>query len=200
MREEVNAKMNNKISKLMVLTLAVSILLPTRSQAQDKPIITGEDFISVFAVEKREGRLQFSPDIPDEHGKPQKGKGKLWTIPTLSVSGERVSKTITDGFLWTPRAVQLGKLDLTTKGKVTDLKDFDWETFKKADEVIAFANGYGVNLFGAIIKQGSISPPCLGLYLTNEGKQIPGRLVSEKNAGGKSTIEETIIEASPNKP
>lgn len=166
------------------------------SLAQEKPKITGQDLLSVFSVTKVKGtELSLSPDIPDEYGKMQKGKGMLWQIPTMGVSGERVSKTITDGFVWTPRAINLGKIDLTVEGKITDLKDFDWESFKNADEVIAFANGYGVNLFGDKIKAGAISSPGLGCYLTDDGRRLPARLITETKTAGRTTLEERILEA-----
>ena len=98
--------------------------------AQDQFKGSGNVVASSYAVTMQNGHLHFSSDIFDEYGKPQKANGPMWMEGSRAASnGQLVSSTSKNGFVWTPRVLNIGKLDLTTHGKLTDLKEFNSKIF-----------------------------------------------------------------------
>ena len=168
----------------------------TKTSGQQLKVF-GDDFTSMYSVTKNGNGLSISGDIPDEYGKLHKGKGMLWTTPNQDpFSGKRTAETKADGLTWTPRVLKVGKLDLTTTGKLTELIDFDWKTFKEADGVIPFANGYGVNIFVGEVNQGVMSS-VIGNYLTDNGKILLGRLIKETNWEAKQLLRKSFLTPRP---
>lgn len=115
-------------------------------------------------------------------------------IPTLDVGGNKVQNTITNGYIWTPRAEKLNGIDLTGENKITEFPGFDFEVFKDHEAVIGFRNGYGINLYGARIQTKEVlASGAKGTYLTKDGKKLYGRLVCEKTVNGRRVLEEILV-------
>jgi hypothetical protein len=181
----------------MSLALSVFLCLICGYSMAQHPKVTGDDFISIYSVKKTGNRLEISPEIPDSLGRPHK-KGVISRVSTLAASGvgktDAVTETKLDGLVWTPRVESVKGMDLSSESKLTESPEFNFESFKEHESVIAFANGYGVNLFGVLIKKGAIVLPNTSQsYTTEDGRKLFGRLISEKNEGGKRILEEIIL-------
>jgi tetratricopeptide (TPR) repeat protein len=150
--------------------------------------------MSVFTLKRTSNGFVASSDIPAANGKTS-SKGTLIQLRTLSLSGEPLTSTVLSGTVWTPRASVIGRLDLTGSGKITTSPNFSFDAFKNSPEVIPFANGYAVNLFGQKVHEGglvdtNVSPE--GNYLSDNGKPIYGRLVRSRFG----RLEEVILATS----
>lgn len=143
--------------------------------------ITGGNLPSFFSATRANGtKCILSPDIPDTSGK-MEYRGVLW-------AGEM------NGYIWTPYVEIIGDIDLTTEDKITNVRSFNFEDYKKHNKVIPLANGYAINLFGAIIESDKIIKPGSSLvYTTTGGKKMYGRIIFKRVIDGKNIIEETIL-------
>jgi hypothetical protein len=149
---------------------------------------------SIFSLSRSEksGELTLSTKIPDEFGK-IKGEGRIAMNFRPGLWGGQV-ELIWDGYVWTPRVERIGKVDLSGENKITELPEFDFDSFSKCPEVIPLANHYLVNLFGAIIQDRKIiRPGSKKTYLNNEGKKLHGRIISKVERHGKVILEETVL-------
>jgi hypothetical protein len=163
------------------------------ARRQDQPKIFGADMIGVFSAFSKGGGLELTARIPDVDGQ-LKYRGLLMGMSTLDVNGNVVSSAGSNGYVWTARVEKIGELDLGAEGKVTQLPGFDFDSFSKTEGVVAFANGYAVNLFGAIIEDKSIvKAGSKKTYLNGQGKKLCGRIISKVERNGKSIIEERIL-------
>jgi hypothetical protein len=155
--------------------------------------IFGEDMISIYSVLAKGKGLELTARIPDVDGK-LRYRGLLMQMSTLGLGGNVVSSTGANGYVWTARIEKIGALDLSTEGKVTRQPGFDFDSFSKTDGVIQFANGYAVNLFGAIIENRRIvKAGSEKTYLDNSGKRLYGRIISRTEKDGKVIVEETVL-------
>ena len=149
----------------------------TPSQRQ----VFGANFINMFSICKSDTGLSLSPDIPDANGIPA-FKGVLW-----SSTDQR------SGYIWTPRIEKIAGMDLSENRKIVDQPSFSFDSLQKAGKVIQFANGYGINLYGAVMDAGSVvqAGTTLG-YASADGKRIPGRLIKVRMENGKQIFDEII--------
>jgi hypothetical protein len=149
----------------------------TPSQVQ----VFGANFINMFSICKNGAQLTLSPDIPDANGIPA-FKGVLWS------STDRRS-----GYIWTPRVEQFAGMDLSENRKIVDQPSFSFDSLQKDGKVIEFANGFGINLYGAVVDAGSVVQAGTALgYAGADGKRIPGRLIKVRNENGKQIFDEVI--------
>lgn len=155
--------------------------------------IFGEDMISIYSVLAKGKGLELTARIPDVDGK-LTYRGLLMQMSTLGLTGNVVSSTGANGYVWTARIEKIGAVDLSTEGKVTRLPGFDFDSFSKTNGVIQFANGYAVNLFGAIIENKRIvKAGSEKTYLDSSGKRLYGRIISRTEKDGTAIVEETVL-------
>ena len=157
--------------------------------------VFGEDFASIFSVFRKDNGLEISAKIPDVDGQ-LKYRGMVWTVPTQSVgvNPRIVSNTARNGWVWTARVERIGETDVTIEGEISSLPTFDFGKFTQAEGVVQFANGYAVNLFGAIIEDASIvKAGSEKTYLTDSGRKLYGRVISKLVENGRITFKETIL-------
>jgi hypothetical protein len=145
--------------------------------------VYGQDLKSFYMVKRKNNDFLISLDLPAADGKP-KQKGMLIQMRNQDpFSGRQVVGTTLAGYVWTPRANFIGKLDLTTSSKITASPDFSFDAFKDSPDVIPFANGYAVNLFcqKLINEEGLVdetpSPSSKVSYVSDDGKPLYGRLI-----------------------
>jgi hypothetical protein len=156
--------------------------------------IFGADLISLYSVKKEGGRLEFSAGIPNPHGD-YVYTGMFWTLPTLDVSARQIAQPVTNGYIWTPRSESAGGVSLATRSEVSGLPGFDLDAFKEHPAVIPFSNGYGVNLYGAVILDGAIIEAGSDYtYVTSNGERLYGRVIEEPMEGGVRRLRETVLE------
>ena len=161
-------------------------------QVQPQFSVFGED-MSVFILRRDNNEFIASSEIPSANGKISTA-GVVMMITTLKVrSGESVTSPALSGVVWTPRTNILGTFDLTDFTKITTRADFNFETFRNSPDVIPFANGYAVNLFGQkLTEKGvvdvNINPK--GNYVTDDGRPLYGRLIRASLGHG---LEEDIL-------
>jgi hypothetical protein len=170
---------------------------PVSTRKQYK--ITGSDIVNRFYVVNKGHKLILSPDIPDEHGIPQKGKGLLFISRTVGIDG-KTSSASPNGFVWTPRIEAIRNADLASENP------FAGSNLKLSDiinnnKVIEFNNGYGINLYGAKIKDGNIIGfRSQGTYLTRDGRRLPGFLLkTEAGKVPRNPVVTVIMPESPEK-
>jgi len=155
--------------------------------------ITGEDMPGFFSVFPKGDGLEITARIPDSHGK-LKYRGMVVQMSTLGVDGNVVSNTGANGYVWTLRVERIGEIDLSDEHKITELPSFDFASFVNTNGVIPFANGYAINLFGAIIENKNIvKAGSEKTYLNGRGRKLPGRIISRAEKNGRPMFEEVIL-------